>query len=100
MKLKINVLGQEKEVVISGLKGKHRKNFLKKMQAIALKTKAEDLSAVQDALDFLDYQEELAVEVTNLTKEEIEENELEENNKILAAISKILFPGSKGEGLF
>ncbi len=100
MKIKINVQGQEKEVIISGLKGKHRKNFLKMMQRIAEKTKKDNLSAVQDAIEFLDYQDELAVEVTNIDKEEFENLDLEEANKILNAISKILFPGSEGKNLF
>ena len=100
MKVKIKLGDQEKDVEISGLKGKHRKNFLQMMQKIAKKTKTDDLSAVQDAVEFLDYQDELAIEVTNLNKEEFEDLDLEEANKILNAISKILFPGSEGKNLF
>ncbi|KKN09276.1 hypothetical protein LCGC14_1048300 [marine sediment metagenome] len=100
MKLKIKVQGEEKEVIVSGLKGKHRKNFLKMMQGIAEKTKKDNLSAVQDAIEFLDYQDDLAVEVTDLSKEEFENLDLEEANKILNAISKILFPQSEGKNLF
>lgn len=100
MKIKIKLGDQEREVEISGLKRKHSRDWLKMMRNIAEKAKAEDLSAVGDAEEFLDFQDEQAIEFSSLSKEEFDNLEIEEANKILSAIGKLLFPMSKGESLF
>lgn len=100
MKIKINSQGEEKEVEIKGLKRSHSRVWLKKMRTIAEKAKAEDLSSVGDAEEFLDYQDKQAVEFSSLSKEEFDNLDIEEANKILSAIGQLLFPQSKGESLF
>ena len=100
MKVKIKLGDQEREVEISGLRRKHARDWLKKMRTIAEKAKAEDLSAVGDAEEFLDYQDEQAIEFSSLSKEEFDNLDIEEANKIISAIGTLLFPQSKGESLF
>ena len=100
MKIKINSQGEEKEVLIKGLKRSHTRDWLKKMRSIAEKAKAEDLSAIGEAIDYQEYQDEQAIEFSSLTKEEFDNLEIEDANKILSAIGELLFPQSKGEGLF
>ena len=100
MKLKINVGDQERDVEIKGLKRKHSRDWLKKMRSIAEKAKADDLSAIGEAVDYQEFQDQQAVEFSDLTKEEFENLEIEEANKILSAIGKLLFPQSKGDSLF
>jgi len=100
MKIKINVQGGEREVEIKGIKRNHSRVWLRKMRSIAEKTKKDDLSAIGDAIDYLDFQDEQAVEFSSLTKEEFDDLEIEEANKILSAIGNLLFPQSKGESLF
>ena len=100
MKVKIKLDGQEKEVEISGIKRKDSRGWLRMMRSIAEKAKAEDLSAVGDAEEFLDFQDDQAVKFSSLSKEEFDNLEIEEANKILSEIGKLLFPMSKGESLF
>ena len=100
MKVKIKIDGQEREIEISGLKRKDSRGWLRMMRSIAEKAKAEDLSAVGDAEEFLDFQDEQAIEFSSLSKEEFDNLDIEEANKIISAIGKLLFPQSKGESLF
>lgn len=90
----------EKEVEIKGLKGKHKVAFVEKVSTLAKKSKGDRIEAIGEMKEFLEFQDEMAVEVINLTKEEYQDLELEESNKILLAIRKILFPGSETENVF
>ena len=100
MKVKINIGDQEREVEIKGLKRGHAREWLKKMRSIAEKAKAEDLSAIGEAIEYQEFQDEQAIEFSTLTKEEFDNMEIEEANKVLNAMAKLLFPQSKGESLF
>jgi len=100
MKVKINTDSGEKEVEIKGLRGKHRKQFLVKIREVSEKAKEKDIGAIGQMSEFLDYQDDLLVEVSNLGKEEYDNLELEEQNKLISALRKILFPQSQDESLF
>lgn len=100
MKVKIKLGDQEKEIEIKGLKRKDGREWLKKMRAIAEKAKLQDLSAVGDAEAFLNFQDEQAIKFSSLSKEEFDNLDIEEANKIISAIGTLLFPQSKGESLF
>lgn len=100
MKLKINSQGEEKEVEIKGIKRSHSRVWLRKMKSVAEKAKKDDISAVGDAIEYLDFQDEQAIEFSSLSKEEFDNLEIEEANKIISAIGELLFPQSKGESLF
>lgn len=100
MKVKINTESGEKEIVIKGLKGKHKIAFVEKVSELAKKSKVDQIGAIGEMKEFLDFQDKIAIEVTNLTKEEFENLELEESNKILLAIRKIIFPDSETESVF
>ncbi len=100
MKVKIKLGDQEKEVEIKGLKRKHSREWLKKMKSIADKAKAKDLSAIGEAIEYQEYQDNQAIEFSSLKKEEFENLEIEEANKLISAIGELLFPQSKGESLF
>ena len=86
--------------MIQGLKGKHKIAFVEKVSTLAKKAKGDKIEAIGEMKEFLDFQDEMAIEVINLTKEEYQDLELEESNKILLAIRKILFPGSETENVF
>lgn len=100
MKVKINLGGQEREVEIKGLKRKHSRDWLKRMKSIAEKAKTDDISAIGEAVEYQEYQDEQAIEFSSLTKEEFENLEIEEANKIISAIGLLLFPQSKGDSIF
>ena len=100
MKIKINVQGEKREIEIKGIKRNHSRIWLRKMRSVAEKVKKDDLSAIGEAEDYLNFQDEQAVEFSSLTKEEFDNLEIEEANKILSAIGNLLFPQSKGESLF
>ena len=100
MKLKIKVNDVEREIEIKGLKGRHKRQFMKKISDIAKKSKENQIEAIGQMEEFLDFQDKLALEVISLNEEEYNDLELEEQNKILGAIREILIPGSSGENLF
>ena len=100
MKLKIVLNDSEKEIEIKGLKGKHKKNFIKKITEISKLAKEDSMTAVGQMTEFLDYQDDLNLELINLTKEEYEDLDLEEQNKITLAIRHIMFPGEEGKNIF
>lgn len=100
MKIKVNVQGEEREIEIKGIKRNHSRIWLRKMKSVAEKAKKDDLSAIGEAEDYLNFQDEQAVEFSSLTKEEFDNLEIEEANKILSAIGNLLFPQTKGESLF
>lgn len=92
MKVKILIDDVETEVTIKGLKGKHKKQFLKKISELSKIAKTDELAAVGEMEGFIDYQDELALEVIDISKEQYEDLEIEEANKILSAIRESLFP--------
>ena len=100
MKIKIKVDGSEKEVEIKGLKGKHKKRLIKKISDLSKAAKTDSMSAIGQMSEFLDYQDEMNLEVINLTKREYEDLDLEEQNKITLAIRSIMFPGEEGKNIF
>jgi len=103
MKIKINVQGEEREIEIDPEKKMTRNEpriWLRKMRSVAEKAKAGDLSAVGDAEDYMDFQDEKAVEFSSLTKEEFDKLHIYEPNKVRGGIGKKIFPGSQGDSLF
>ena len=86
MKIKINLGGQEKEIELH-LKKKHRDKFLKKAQEI--EKKGEN---IENANEFLDFQDKIIIEASNLTEEEYNNLDLEEQNKLTIATRNIFFP--------
>ncbi len=86
MKIKVILNNQEKEVELH-LKKRHRDKFLKKAQEI--EKKGEN---IESAKEFLDFQDELIIEGSNLTKEEYDNLDLEEQNKLTIATRNIFFP--------
>lgn len=100
MKIKINIQGEEREIEIKGLNRGHSRLWLRKMRAVAEKAKTDNLSAIGDAEDYLNFQDEQAIEFSSLNKEEFDTLDIEEANKIISAIGALLFPQSKGESLF
>ena len=100
MKIKINMDSGEKEIEIKGLKAKHKLDFVSKVSQLAKISKGDKIEAIGEMKEFLDFQDKMAIEVISLTKEEYEDLELEESNKILLAIRKIIFPGSETENVF
>ncbi len=90
MKVKILVNDVEREVTIKGLKGKHRKEFFKKIGALGKVSK--DLAELESMSDFQDYWDGLLKETSDLTEEEYDDLELEEQNKLIVAVRNILLP--------
>jgi len=111
MKIKINIRVkdgevervEERQIEIDPEKKMTRKEpriWLRKMRSIAEKAKAGNLEAIGDAEDYLNFQDEKAVEFSSLSKEEFDKLHIDESNKILGAIGKKIFPASQGDSLF
>ena len=100
MKIKVNTESGEREVEIKGLKGKHKIAFIEKVNELAKSTKVDKIEAIGEMKEFLEFQDEMAIEVISLTKEEFQDLELEESNKILLAIRNIIFPSSEAKDVF
>ncbi len=98
MKVKIIINEKEREVVISGLKRRHKKEWMNKINSMAKQYKQDDISVIGNMTEFLDFQDDFIIERSDLTKEEYDDLDLEEANKIILAIRKILFP--EGDNIF
>ena len=90
MKVKILVNDVEREVTIKGIKGKHRKEFFKKLGILG--KLGQDLSQLESMGEFQDFWDELLVEVSDSTSEEYLDLDLEEQNKLIIAVRNILLP--------
>ncbi len=86
MRIRVKIGDIEKEVELKPKK-KHRDKFL--LEAKKIQEKGEDIN---QAIEFLDFQDNLIIECSNLTKEEYEELDLEEQNKLTLGMRKLLFP--------
>ena len=86
MRIKIKIDGAEKEVELHPKK-KHRDLFL--IEAKKIQDKGEDLNS---AINFLNFQDKLIIECSNLTEEEYNNLDLEEQNKLTIAMRNLLFP--------
>lgn len=98
MKVKININNSEKEIVLSGFKAKDKRSFIRKIGEIGKKAKENSLEAIGEMDDFLDFQDNMLLEHCDLKKEDYDELDLEEANKLLLAMRKIL--GFEGENPF
>ncbi len=92
MKVKILVNDVEKEVTIKGLKGKHRREFFKKMGQLGKLAKDENFSEIDQMQNFQDFWDKIIPESSNLTQEEYEDLDLEEQNKLIVAVRNVLLP--------
>ncbi len=98
MKIKIMIEEKEREVIISGLKRKHKKAWMDKVNNLAKEFKEDNIAVIGNLGDFLDFQDDFIIEHSDLTKEEYDDLDLEEANKIILAVRKVLFP--EGDNIF
>lgn len=95
MKIKIKLGDVEKEINIS-LKGKDQKDFIsqsKKLSKLATDDESDPNEVIEEAEKFMfDYIEGLIIERGNLTKEDLDEMDLEEKNKLIGTILNQLTP--------
>lgn len=96
MRIKVKLNDVEKEVEISPKK-KHRNTYLDKVEELQIVSKSEGGDDMKHTRDFIEFEDELAIECSNLTKEEYEELDLEEQAKITKAVRTIVFPHAKGD---
>ena len=96
MKIKVKLNDVEKEIEVSPKK-KHRNSFLDKLEELDKSVKSKDGKEMQHTRDFINFEDELAVECSSLTKEEYEELDLEDQAKITKAVRIIVFPHTKGD---
>lgn len=95
MRIKIKSGDSEKEVEVSPKK-KHRNEYLDKVEELQKKVNLEG-EEIKSTREFIDFEDNLAVECSNLTQEEYDELDLEEQSKITKAVRGIVFPHAGGD---
>jgi len=96
MKIKILINDVERDVVVK-LIGSDQQDFIKMMTSIAKSASQENVDPekiLAESVDFLNYQDKLLVDKSNLTAEEVANLDLEEKNKLVGEIRKVLLPWS------
>ena len=96
MRIKIKLGDVEKDVEVSPKK-KHRNDFLDKVEELQKVIKLKDGEEIKSTRMFIDFEDELAVDCSNLNQEEYDSLDLEEQAKIIKAVRGIVFPHAGGE---
>ena len=96
MRIKIKIGEVEKDIELSPKK-KHRNEFLDKLEELKKVSELEDGDEIKATREFIDFQDDLSVECSNLTQEEFDELDLEEQSKITKALRGIVFPHAGGD---
>lgn len=91
MKVKIELNGSDREVLIKGLKRKQQKEFFKQIRKVQ-SIDANDPESVSAMEEFMDFWDSLVLEFSDLSKEEYEGLDLEEQNKLINAVKESLVP--------
>lgn len=92
MKIKILVNESEREITIKGLKGKHRREFFKRMSNLGELAKDKNFTEIDQMQDFQDFWDKIIPECSDLSQEEYEDLDLEEQNKLIVAVRNVLLP--------
>jgi polysaccharide pyruvyl transferase WcaK-like protein len=104
MKVKINVEkeGQIAEVEFDlHFKGRDQKSYLKKISEIAKSLDKENPeSALAESNEFIDFENKMLAEKTNLSLDELEDLDLEEKKKLTKVMRELLMPFSGQESFF
>lgn len=97
MRIKI-ILGDksEKEIEVS-VKKKHRIKFLDKIEEMKKVLEDDEEKAIGSTKEFMNFQDELAVECSNITQEEWDDMDLDEQEKVTKSIRSAIFPHATGD---
>ena len=97
MRIKIKLgNGEEKEIEVS-VKKKHRAAYLDKVEELQKSVNSEEGKELISTKDFLNFEDGLAVECSNLTQEEYDDLDLDEAGKITRSIRTSAFPQTGGD---
>lgn len=95
MRIKIKFSNGEKDIEISPKK-KHRNFFLDKIEELK-KVTDSGKDEIKSTREFIDFQDKLAMECSNMTQELYDDLDLEEQAKITKALRGIIFPHAGGD---
>lgn len=88
--------GTEKDVEIS-IKKKHRNKYLDNAENLQNNVDSKDGKEITTTKAFLEFEDSLAVECSNITQEEYDDLDLDEAGKITKAIRMAAFPHAGGD---
>ncbi len=96
MRIKVKIGEVEKDIEISPKK-KHRNQFLDKLEELKKVAESKEGDEMKSTREFIDFQDSLLIECSNITQEEFDELDLEEQGKLVKALRKIVFPQAGGD---
>lgn len=95
MRIKIKLGGEEKDIEVF-TKKKEEDSYLDKIVELKKRSEKDD-DSIASVKEFVEFENEMAINCSTLSKEEYDDLYSEDRNKIKRAIRNMIFPHSSGD---